>query len=67
MKGKLLSNAGVIDEGTTVDIGAKVATSSERSADDVGGESTTPAPVYAVSDSEGHEEEVDTRDIVVKP
>ena len=67
MKGKLLSDAGVIAEGTDVDIGAKVATNSERSADDVGGESTTPAPVYAVSDSERHEEEVDTRDIVVQP
>ena len=67
MKGKLLSDAGVIDEGTTVDIGAKVATNGERSADDVGGESTTPAPVYTVTDSEGHEEEVDTRDIVVQP
>jgi len=67
MKGKLLSNAGVIDEGTTVDIGAKVATNSERCADDVGGESTTPAPVYTVTDSEGHEEEVDTRDIIVQP
>ena len=67
MKGKLLSDAGVIDEGSTVDIGAKVATNADRSADDVGGESTTPAPVYTVTDSEGHEEEVDTRDIIVQP
>jgi hypothetical protein len=67
MKGKLLSDAGVIEEGTAVDVGAKVATNADRCADDVGGESTTPAPVYAVTDDEGHEEEVDTRDIVVQP
>ena len=67
MKGKLLSDAGVIDEGSTVDIGAKVATNADRCAEDVGGESTTPAPVYAVTDDEGHEEEVDTRDIIVQP
>ena len=67
MKGKLLSDAGVIEEGTAVDVGAKVAMNADRSADDVGGESTTPAPVYAVIDDHGHEEEVDTRDIVVQP
>jgi hypothetical protein len=67
MKGKLLSDAGVIEEGTAVDVGAKVATNADRYADDVGGESTTPAPVYAVTDDEGNEEEVDTRDIVVQP
>jgi hypothetical protein len=67
MKGKLLSDAGVIDEGTAVEIRAKVATNADRCADDVGGESTIPAPVYAVTDSEGHDEEVDTRDIIVQP
>lgn len=67
MKGKLLSDAGVIEEGTVVDIGAKVATNSDRIAADEGGESTKPAPVYEVSDSDGHKEEVDTRDITVQP
>ncbi len=67
MKGKLLYDAGVIEEGTTVDIGAKVAMNADRCADDVGGESTIPAPVYAVTDREGHDEEVDTRDIVAQP
>jgi hypothetical protein len=67
MKGKLLSDAGVLKEGTAVDLGAKVATNEERSADDVGGASTTPAPVYEVKDSDGHKEEVDTRDITVQP
>lgn len=67
MKAKLLSDAGVIDEGTEVDVGAKVATNADRSADDVGGESTTPAPVYAVTDDDGNEEEVDTRDIIIQP
>jgi hypothetical protein len=67
VKGKLLSDAGVLKEGTAVDLGAKVATNEDRSADDVGGASTIPAPVYAVTDSEGHDEEVDTRDIIVQP
>jgi hypothetical protein len=67
MKGKLLSDAGVLKKGTSVDLGAKVATNEERSADDVGGASTTPAPVYEVKDSDGHKEEVDTRDITVQP
>ena len=66
MKGKLLSDAGAIEEGTAVDIGPKVTTNNERTAADVGGESTTPAPVYAVADSDGHKEEVDTRDIAVQ-
>ena len=66
MKGKLLSDAGVIEEGTAVDIGAKVATNNERTANDVGGESTTLAPVYAVTDDEGRDEEVDTRDIIIQ-
>ena len=66
MKGKLLSEAGVIEEGAAVDIGAKVATNSDRSAEDAGGVSTTPAPVYAVTDGDGHAED-DTRDIIVQP
>ena len=67
MKGKLLSDAGLIEEGTAVVIGAKVATNNERTASDVGGESTTPAPVYAVTDDDGHDEQVDTRDIIIQP
>ena len=67
MKGKLLSDAGVIKQGTVVDLGAKVAANDDRSADDVGGASTTTAPVYEVKDGDGHKEEVDTRDITVQP
>lgn len=66
MKGKLLSDAGVIKEGAAVDIGAKAGTNSSRRADDIGGESTIPAPVYAVTDDDGHDEEVDTRDFIVE-
>jgi hypothetical protein len=65
MKGKLLSDAGVIDEGTAVEIGTKTGMNNKRSAADVGGQTTTAAPVYAVTDEDGHAEEVDTRDIVV--
>ncbi len=36
-------------------------------AEDVGGESTKPAPVYAVTDTAGHAEDVDTRDPEVQP
>jgi hypothetical protein len=35
----------------------------ERSDEDVGGRSTTPAPVYDVTDDKGHTEKVDTRDL----
>jgi len=66
MKGKLLTDAGHIKSGASVDIGSKVGSNSSRRAEDAGGESTTEAPVYAVSDDDGHDEEVDTRDIVVK-
>lgn len=65
MKGKLLADAGDMKQGASVDIGSKVGSNSSRSADDAGGESSTEAPVYAVSDEHGHDEEVDTRDIVV--
>ena len=65
MKGKLLADAGHIKKGASVDIGSKVGCNSSRCAEDAGGESTTEAPVYAVSDHDGHDEEVDTRDIVV--
>ena len=67
MKGTLLSDAGAIEKGTAVELGSKVATNSDRCADDVGGESTKSAPVYAVSDGDGHNEEVDTRDIILQP
>ena len=66
MKGKLLADAGEIKKGTAIDIGSKVGTNDDRGADDAGGESSTEAPVYAVSDDAGHDEEVDTRDIVVE-
>jgi hypothetical protein len=33
----------------------------------VGGRSTTVAPVYEVTDDEGHAEEVDTRDLKPLP
>ncbi len=65
MKGKLLCDAGVIEEGSAVELGSKVAVNSDRCADNVGGQSTTDAPVYAVTDTAGHAEEVDTRDILV--
>ena len=63
MKAKLLSDAGEIKEGTAVEIASKVGTNDVRSDEDVGGRSTTAAPVYAVADSEGNVERVDTRDI----
>jgi hypothetical protein len=67
MKAKLLSDAGVISEGTAVEIASKVGTNDARSDEDVGGRSTTAAPVYEVTDKEGHTENVDTRDLQVEP
>jgi hypothetical protein len=64
MKAKLLCDAGAIEEGTAVEIVSTAVTNSDRCARDVGGESTA-APVYAVIDTDGHAEDVDTRDLVV--
>ena len=65
MKGKLLCAAGLIEQGAVVEISSKVGVNNNRTAADVGGQSTADAPVYAVSDDDGHAEEVDTRDILV--
>jgi hypothetical protein len=67
MKAKLLREAGKIAEGTDVDIATRAGTNDVRSDEDVGGRSTTAAPVYEVTDDEGHAEEVDTRDLKPKP
>jgi hypothetical protein len=66
MKAKLLNDAGDISEGTVVEIASKAGTNDARSDKDVGGRSTTEAPVYDVTDTEGHAERVDTRDLKVK-
>ena len=63
MKAKLLRDAGKIGEGTEVDIGTAAGTNDARSAEDTGGRSTKAAPVYEVTDDEGHVEKVDTRDL----
>ena len=65
MKAKLLCDAGAIEEGAAVEIVSTAGTNSDRSAQDVGGKSTAAAPVYAVTDTDGHAEDVDTRDLVV--
>jgi hypothetical protein len=62
VKAKLLHEAGSIEKGATVEIGAKVGKNNRRGPDDEGGASTTSAPVYAVTDDDGHGERVDTRD-----
>jgi len=67
MKAKLLRKAGKIDEGTEVEIASPARKNDKRSKKDVGGESTTVAPVYEVTDDEGHSEEVDTRDLEPLP
>ena len=64
MKAKLLCDAGAIEKGTAVEIVSTAGTNSDRCAKDVGGESTAAAPVHAVTDAEGHAEDVDTRDLV---
>jgi hypothetical protein len=67
MKAKLLSEAGEIVEGAVVEIRSPAGTNDARTDEDVGGRSATVAPVYAVTDTEGHVEEVDTRDLEVLP
>jgi hypothetical protein len=63
MKAKLLRDAGEITEGTEVEIASCAGTNDERSDEDVGGLGKTVAPVYEVTDTEGHAENVDTRDL----
>jgi hypothetical protein len=67
MKAKLLHDAGEIPEGTEVEVASAAGTNDERSDQDVGGRSTTEAPVYEVTDDEGHREKVDTRDLKPLP
>jgi hypothetical protein len=67
MKAKLLNDAGDIRKGTVVEIAAKAGTNDARTHEDVGGRSTTDAPVYEVTDIEGHAEKVDTRDLEIEP
>jgi hypothetical protein len=67
MKAKLLRDAGDITKGTEVEIASRAGTNDARSDKDVGGRSTTVAPVYEVTDDEGHAEEVDTRDLKPLP
>jgi len=65
MKATLLHQAGKIKKGETVDLGAKIGTNDERGPDDLGGASTTSAPVYAITDKGGQTENVDTRDLTI--
>ena len=67
MKAKLLHDAGGIVKGAAVEIKSMAGFNDARSDKDVGGRSATPAPVYEVTDSEGHEEKVDTRDLQILP
>jgi hypothetical protein len=67
MKAKLLRKAGDIAKGAAVEIKSTAGRNDVRSDNDLGGRSTTPEPVYEVTDSEGHTEKVDTRDLKVLP
>jgi hypothetical protein len=65
MKATLLHRAGTIEEGATVDVVGRTGTNDERGPDDIGGASTTSAPVYVITDEDGHSENVDTRDLTI--
>ncbi len=67
MKAKLLRDAGEIIEGAEVEIASAAGTNDARSDEDLGGRSATVAPVYEVSDDDGHTEKVDTRDLKPLP
>jgi hypothetical protein len=60
VKAKRLRDAGKITEGAEVEIAWLAGTNDARSDEDVGGRSTTPSPVYDVTDDDGHAEKVDT-------
>ena len=66
-EGEAVARCGRDPEGTDVDIASRAGTNDARSDEDVGGRSTTAAPVYEVTDDEGHAEEVDTRDLKPVP
>ena len=59
MKGKLLRDAGEIQQGTPVEIVTKDCGEADGS--------TRDSPVYSVTDGAGHEEHVDTRDLELLP
>ena len=63
MKARLLRDAGEITEGTEVEIASPAGKNDTRSDKDVGGRSRSVAPVYEVTDDDGHAEKVDTRDL----
>jgi hypothetical protein len=66
MKAKLLCDAGEIREGTDVDVVSKtIGTDDARAANDPDGARAQPAPVYRVTDDDGHAEDVDTRDLKI--
>jgi len=65
MKATLLHQAGKIKKGAIVDLGGKTGTNNKRGPDDLGGASTTSAPVYAITDKDGRTENVDTRDLTI--
>ena len=65
MRATLLHRAGSIAKGETVEIDGKQGMNEQRSAEDCGGASSTPAPVYAVTGEDGQREIVDTRDLKI--
>jgi hypothetical protein len=66
MKAKLLREAGEIAKGEPVEIKSSAGCNDARSDKDLAGRSTR-TPVYEVTDSEGHTEKVDTRDLQKLP
>ena len=65
MRAKLLHDAGQIEQGATVEVGRQTGENATRTSEDLGGVSTTPQPVYSVTDDAGHVEDVDTRDFKI--
>ncbi len=63
MIGCQLNGASTDIEGAAVEIDSLAGKNDARSDKDVGGRSKTAAPVYNVTDNEGHAEKVDTRDL----
>ena len=67
MKATLLRDASKITEAKDVDNASRAGTNDVRSDEDVGGQSTSPAPVYEATDDEGHAEKVNARHLKPVP
>ena len=66
-EGEAIARRGRNHRRTEVEVASAAGTNDARSDEDLGGRSATVAPVYEVTDDEGHAEKLDTRDLKPLP